>query len=60
MEESAGGAVMLEANVAFFGASRNVTYQHNGLLRYGYMDDTRAVWIPQCGLKLGKGTGLKK
>ncbi|WP_148040885.1 hypothetical protein [Montanilutibacter psychrotolerans] len=38
----------IRADIRFFGASRLVTYQNNGLLRFGLMDETRTVWIPQC------------
>lgn len=33
-----------------FGAVRTISYQKNGLLRFGFLyDDSRSVWLPECG-----------
>jgi hypothetical protein len=33
-----------------FGAVRTISYQQNGLLRFGFLyDDSRSVWLPECG-----------
>jgi len=32
------------------GAVRTISYQDNGLLRFGFLhDDSRSVWLPKCG-----------
>jgi hypothetical protein len=39
----------VEKKIERFGATRLVTYQDNGLFRYGFLyDDTRSVWLRKC------------
>ncbi|MGH8061628.1 MAG: hypothetical protein ACREO7_06400 [Pseudoxanthomonas sp.] len=42
------GPMLLELRK--FGAVRTISYQQNGLLRFGFLyDDSRSVWLPECG-----------
>jgi len=40
---------MLAKNIERYGAVRRITYQYNGLFRYGFLyDEERTIWLPAC------------
>lgn len=46
--ERGRGRMLLELRK--FGAVRTISYQENGLLRFGFLyDDSRSLWVPECG-----------